>query len=240
MEAGRIKPPFEPDPHAVYAKVGKLHQQQGGNIIRLSWWWSADLCSPAGQWWYVLIWLYPLLLFCCSAVVNTPCINVTNVVQCSQDVLDIEQFSTVKGVSLDQTDENFYSKFSTGAVSIPWQEEIIEKEVFNVSPEIFIFRKLFIIIFCRSLTYSDQIILLVQIYSWNDHRSRNLALGVYLSSAKGGGVCTAPAVRAIPRVIPRTATACRRGSKVHWSHTRSWCRSRSPLPTHWRSRRWAW
>jgi len=67
MEAGRIKPPFEPDPHAVYAK----------------------------------------------------------------DVLDIEQFSTVKGVSLDQTDENFYSKFSTGAVSIPWQEEIIEKEVFN-------------------------------------------------------------------------------------------------------------
>ena len=48
-------------------------------------------------------------------------------------MLDIEQFSTVKGVSLDQTDENFYSKFSTGAVSIPWQEEIIEKEVFNVS-----------------------------------------------------------------------------------------------------------
>jgi len=67
MEAGRIKPPFEPDPHAVYAK----------------------------------------------------------------DVLDIEQFSTVKGVSLDQGDENFYSKFSTGAVSIPWQEEIIEKEVFK-------------------------------------------------------------------------------------------------------------
>jgi len=67
LEAGRIKPPFEPDPHAVYAK----------------------------------------------------------------DVLDIEQFSTVKGISLDQGDENFYSKFSTGAVSIPWQEEIIEKEVFK-------------------------------------------------------------------------------------------------------------
>ena len=52
---------------------------------------------------------------------------------CCQDVLDIEQFSTVKGVSLDHTDDNFYSKFSTGAVSIPWQEEIIEKDVFNVS-----------------------------------------------------------------------------------------------------------
>jgi len=49
----------------------------------------------------------------------------------AKDVLDIEQFSTVKGVSLDQTDENFYTKFSTGAVSIPWQEEIIEKDVFN-------------------------------------------------------------------------------------------------------------
>ena len=50
-----------------------------------------------------------------------------------QDVLDIEQFSTVKGVNLDQGDENFYSKFNSGAVSIPWQEEIIEKEVFKVS-----------------------------------------------------------------------------------------------------------
>ena len=39
----------------------------------------------------------------------------------------------MKGVSLDQNDENFYTKFSSGAVSIPWQEEIIEKEVFNVS-----------------------------------------------------------------------------------------------------------
>jgi len=62
-----VKPPFEPDPHAVYAK----------------------------------------------------------------DVLDIEQFSTVKGVNLDQGDENFYTKFNSGAVSIPWQEEIIEKEVFK-------------------------------------------------------------------------------------------------------------
>jgi len=46
-------------------------------------------------------------------------------------VLDIEQFSTVKNVNLDQGDENFYSKFNSGAVSIPWQEEIIEKEVFK-------------------------------------------------------------------------------------------------------------
>lgn len=39
-------------------------------------------------------------------------------------MLDIEQFSTVKGVNLDQTDDDFYSKFSTGSVSIPWQNEV--------------------------------------------------------------------------------------------------------------------
>jgi len=49
----------------------------------------------------------------------------------AKDVLDIEQFSTVKGVDLDERDKTFYSKFNSGAVSIPWQEEIIEKEVFK-------------------------------------------------------------------------------------------------------------
>ncbi|KAG8256648.1 G protein-coupled receptor kinase 6 [Homalodisca vitripennis] len=41
----------------------------------------------------------------------------------AKDVLDIEQFSTVKGVNLDATDDTFYSKFNTGSVSIPWQNE---------------------------------------------------------------------------------------------------------------------
>ena len=62
-----------------------------------------------------------------------------------QDVLDIEQFSTVKGVNLDQGDENFYSKFNSGAVSIPWQEEIIEKEVFKVR-------------FCLAVNVSDEVL----------------------------------------------------------------------------------
>ncbi|XP_062399362.1 G protein-coupled receptor kinase 5 isoform X1 [Sardina pilchardus] len=48
-----------------------------------------------------------------------------------KDVLDIEQFSTVKGVNLDQTDNDFYFKFATGSVSIPWQNEMIETEVFS-------------------------------------------------------------------------------------------------------------
>ncbi|KAL4148970.1 hypothetical protein QTP88_003099 [Uroleucon formosanum] len=44
----------------------------------------------------------------------------------AKDVLDIEQFSTVKGVNLDATDDTFYTKFNTGSVSIPWQNEMIE------------------------------------------------------------------------------------------------------------------
>ncbi|RVE64247.1 hypothetical protein OJAV_G00144760 [Oryzias javanicus] len=47
-----------------------------------------------------------------------------------KDVLDIEQFSTVKGVELEPKDESFYSKVSTGSVSIPWQDEMIETECF--------------------------------------------------------------------------------------------------------------
>ncbi|XP_069798019.1 G protein-coupled receptor kinase 5-like isoform X3 [Narcine bancroftii] len=48
-----------------------------------------------------------------------------------KDVLDIEQFSTVKGVNLDPTDDDFYSKFVTGSVSIPWQNEMIDTECFK-------------------------------------------------------------------------------------------------------------
>uniref|UniRef100_A0A673XV27 G protein-coupled receptor kinase n=1 Tax=Salmo trutta TaxID=8032 RepID=A0A673XV27_SALTR len=41
-----------------------------------------------------------------------------------KDVLDIEQFSTVKGVELEPKDDSFYCKVSTGSVSIPWQMEV--------------------------------------------------------------------------------------------------------------------
>ncbi|XP_064465827.1 G protein-coupled receptor kinase 2-like [Ornithodoros turicata] len=49
----------------------------------------------------------------------------------AKDVLDIEQFSTVKGVNLDASDDSFYSKFNMGSVSIPWQMEMIETECFK-------------------------------------------------------------------------------------------------------------
>ncbi|XP_019567073.2 G protein-coupled receptor kinase 4 isoform X2 [Rhinolophus sinicus] len=48
-----------------------------------------------------------------------------------KDVLDIEQFSAVKGVCLDPTDDTFYSQFVTGCVSIPWQNEMIESGCFK-------------------------------------------------------------------------------------------------------------
>ncbi|XP_062502582.1 G protein-coupled receptor kinase 5-like [Corticium candelabrum] len=67
LEAGMLKPPYEIDPHAVYAK----------------------------------------------------------------DVLDIEQFSTVKGVTIDQDDSEFYSKFATGCTTKPWMNEMIETGVFD-------------------------------------------------------------------------------------------------------------
>ncbi|XP_062268911.1 G protein-coupled receptor kinase 5 isoform X2 [Platichthys flesus] len=44
-------------------------------------------------------------------------------VYCS-DVQDIEEFSTVKGVSLDRTDDDFYAKFNTGSIPITWQNEL--------------------------------------------------------------------------------------------------------------------
>ncbi|XP_076876755.1 G protein-coupled receptor kinase 5 [Brachyhypopomus gauderio] len=47
------------------------------------------------------------------------------------DVLDIDQFSTVKGVILDEVDFNFYVKFNTGSMAIPWQNEMIETECFK-------------------------------------------------------------------------------------------------------------
>jgi len=49
----------------------------------------------------------------------------------AKDVLDIEQFSTVKGVTLEETDSDFYLKFATGCVTIPWQQEMCETKVYE-------------------------------------------------------------------------------------------------------------
>ncbi|XP_068608680.1 G protein-coupled receptor kinase 5 [Brachionichthys hirsutus] len=51
-------------------------------------------------------------------------------VYCS-DVQDIDEFSSVKGVTLDEIDEDFYSKFNTGRVPVAWQNEVIETGCFK-------------------------------------------------------------------------------------------------------------
>uniref|UniRef100_A0AAZ3RVZ7 G protein-coupled receptor kinase n=1 Tax=Oncorhynchus tshawytscha TaxID=74940 RepID=A0AAZ3RVZ7_ONCTS len=48
-----------------------------------------------------------------------------------QDVQDIDEFSTVKGVILGRADNDFYIKFNTGSVAIPWQTEMIEMGCFK-------------------------------------------------------------------------------------------------------------
>lgn len=65
-----------------------------------------------------------------AGMVEPPFVPDPRAVYC-KDVLDIEQFSTVKGVNLDASDDTFYSKFNTGSVSIPWQEEMIETECYK-------------------------------------------------------------------------------------------------------------
>ena len=39
-------------------------------------------------------------------------------------MLEIEQFSSVKGVDIEGTDMQFHSQFSSGCNSVPWQKEV--------------------------------------------------------------------------------------------------------------------
>ncbi|XP_060098246.1 rhodopsin kinase GRK7 [Heteronotia binoei] len=48
----------------------------------------------------------------------------------AKDITDIDDFSEVKGVEFNDKDNQFFKKFSTGAVSIPWQNEVIETGLF--------------------------------------------------------------------------------------------------------------
>lgn len=64
-----------------------------------------------------------------AGILSAPFIPDPQAIYC-KDVLDIEQFSTVKGVEIEEKDEDFYSKVSTGCVSIPWQNELIETKCF--------------------------------------------------------------------------------------------------------------
>uniref|UniRef100_A0A8B9HU52 G protein-coupled receptor kinase n=1 Tax=Astyanax mexicanus TaxID=7994 RepID=A0A8B9HU52_ASTMX len=58
-----------------------------------------------------------------AGMLEAPFIPDPQAIYC-KDVLDIEQFSTVKGVELEPKDDSFYNKVSTGSVPIPWQNEV--------------------------------------------------------------------------------------------------------------------
>ncbi|XP_028648051.1 rhodopsin kinase grk7-a [Erpetoichthys calabaricus] len=49
----------------------------------------------------------------------------------AKEIGDIADFSEIRGIEFDDKDKKFFKKFATGAVSIPWQEEIINSGLFD-------------------------------------------------------------------------------------------------------------
>ncbi|XP_006637774.2 rhodopsin kinase grk7a isoform X1 [Lepisosteus oculatus] len=49
----------------------------------------------------------------------------------AKEIGDIADFSEIRGIEFDDKDKKFFKRFATGAVSIPWQEEMIETGLFD-------------------------------------------------------------------------------------------------------------
>uniref|UniRef100_A0A8C1UBH4 G protein-coupled receptor kinase n=1 Tax=Cyprinus carpio TaxID=7962 RepID=A0A8C1UBH4_CYPCA len=65
-----------------------------------------------------------------AGLIAPPWVPKPNVVY-AKDTGDIRDFSEVKGVEFDANDEMFFKEFSTGAVPIPWQQEMIDSGLFD-------------------------------------------------------------------------------------------------------------
>ncbi|KAK2895045.1 hypothetical protein QQF64_011816 [Cirrhinus molitorella] len=65
-----------------------------------------------------------------AGLIAPPWMPKPNVVY-AKDTGDIRDFSEVKGVEFDANDEKFFKEFSTGAVPIPWQQEMIDSGLFD-------------------------------------------------------------------------------------------------------------
>jgi len=65
-----------------------------------------------------------------AGLIPPPWVPKPNVVY-AKDTGDIAEFSEIKGVKLDGNDEKFFKEFATGAVPIPWQQEMIETKLFD-------------------------------------------------------------------------------------------------------------
>ncbi|XP_059844643.1 rhodopsin kinase grk7-a-like [Hypanus sabinus] len=60
-----------------------------------------------------------------AGLIKPPFVPDPSTVYC-KDLGDIADFSEVQGIDIIDKDKQFYKKFATGAVAIPWQEEMIE------------------------------------------------------------------------------------------------------------------
>ncbi|CAK6965912.1 rhodopsin kinase GRK1 [Scomber scombrus] len=49
----------------------------------------------------------------------------------AKNINDVGAFSTVKGVQLENKDNEFFDEFASGNISIPWQEEMIEMGIYG-------------------------------------------------------------------------------------------------------------
>uniref|UniRef100_A0A669PTX4 G protein-coupled receptor kinase n=1 Tax=Phasianus colchicus TaxID=9054 RepID=A0A669PTX4_PHACC len=69
-------------------------------------------------------------IYCSANLIDPPFVPDPSVVY-AKDVADIADFSEIRGIEFDDKDKKFFKKFATGAVPIPWQEEIIETGLFE-------------------------------------------------------------------------------------------------------------
>lgn len=65
-----------------------------------------------------------------AGLIDPPWVPKPNVVY-AKDTGDIAEFSEIKGIVFDANDEKFFKEIGTGAVAIPWQQEMIETGLFD-------------------------------------------------------------------------------------------------------------
>lgn len=65
-----------------------------------------------------------------AGLVDPPWTPKPNVVY-AKDTGDIAEFSEIKGIEFDAKDDKFFKDFSTGAVAIAWQQEMIDTGLFD-------------------------------------------------------------------------------------------------------------
>ncbi|XP_073529096.1 rhodopsin kinase GRK7 [Phyllobates terribilis] len=65
-----------------------------------------------------------------AGMVDPPFVPDPSVVY-AKDIADIADFSEIRGIEFDEKDAKFFKRFSTGAIPISWQQEIIDTGLFD-------------------------------------------------------------------------------------------------------------